>query len=198
MPERDGKTPMQEELRTQRLLLRPLRASDTTRLTTLANNWNVAAMLSRMPFPYTQEMAVEWIGKQAAICAGGEEFCYGLDLDGDFIGTCGVQAHADGTHELGYWVGEPYWNRGFASEAARAVTAAAVAAFGADTMISGHFTENHPSGRVLTKLGFRYTGEEHRWCLARQEHVHCLTMRLGVDAFEASGLPARTPAGLDI
>ncbi len=128
---------MQEELKTERLLLRPLRAADAERLAALADNWNVARMLSRMPFPYTLDMAHEWIGKQSALRAGGEEHAYALDLDGDFIGTCGVQAHADGTHEIGYWVGEPYWNRGYASEAATAVLAAAVARFGGATLDLG-------------------------------------------------------------
>lgn len=169
---------MQEELKTERLLLRPLQTDDAERLAALANNWNVARMLARMPFPYTLDMAHQWIGKQTALRADGEEFTYAVDLDGDAVGACGLQSHADGTHELGYWIGEPWWNRGLASEAAAAVLAAAIERFGAATVISGHFAENHASGRVLTKLGFRYTGEEQRWCLARQEKVHCLTMRL--------------------
>lgn len=169
---------MQEELRTERLLLRPLRESDAERLAALANNWNVARMLARMPFPYTLDMAHEWIGKQEALRADGEDFGYAITSDEGFVGGCGMQAHADGTHEIGYWIGEPYWNRGYASEAAAAVLAEAVACFGAETIVSGHYWENHASGRVLTKLGFRYTGEEQRWCLARQEKVHCLTMRL--------------------
>lgn len=169
---------MQEELETERLTLRPLRKADAERLTRLANNWNVARMLSRMPFPYSLDMAHDWIGKQDALRADGEEFVYGIANGDGFIGTCGLQAHADGTHEIGYWIGEPYWNRGYASEAARAALGEAVSRFGAETLISGHFWENHASGRVLTKLGFRYTGEDNRWCLARQQRVRCLTMRL--------------------
>ncbi|MDP2125059.1 MAG: GNAT family N-acetyltransferase [Parvibaculum sp.] len=169
---------MQEELRTERLLLRPLRDDDAARLAALANNWNVARMLARMPFPYTLDMAHDWIARQTAMRQEGEEFGYAV-TDGDgFVGGCGVQAHADGTHEIGYWIGEPFWNRGYATEAARPVLADAVARFGAETIVSGHFAENHASGRVLTKLGFRYTGEEHRWCVARQENLRCLTMRL--------------------
>lgn len=169
---------MQEQLKTERLLLRPLTVNDVEALTLLANNWNVARMLSRMPFPYSRDMAEDWIGRQPVTRAEGTEYVYGIELDGHFIGTCGVQKHADDTNEIGYWVGEPWWNKGFATEAARAVTDEAVSCFGAATMISGHFAENHASGRVLTKLGFRYTGEEHRWCEARQEKVHCLTMKL--------------------
>jgi len=169
---------MRKELKTERLTLRPLCRDDAERLARLANNWNVARMLSRMPYPYSLDLAHDWIGKQEAMRAEDEEFTYAVANGEGFIGTCGLQAHADGTHEIGYWIGEPYWNKGYASEAARAVLGEAVARFGAETLISGHFWENHASGRVLTKLGFRYTGEDHRWCLARQEKVRCLTMRL--------------------
>jgi len=169
---------MQEDLKTERLWLRPLHESDAARLAALADNWNVARMLARMPFPYTLDMAHEWIGKQKTLREEGEEFGYAVTNGEGFVGGCGMQAHADGTHEIGYWIGEPYWNRGYATEAARAVLADAVARFGAETIVSGHYWENHASGRVLTKLGFRYTGEEQRWCLARQEKVRCLTMRL--------------------
>jgi RimJ/RimL family protein N-acetyltransferase len=82
------------------------------------------------------------------------------------------------TGSIGYWIGEPYWNRGFATEAASALTERAKARFGGESIVSGHYADNHASGRVLTKLGFRYTGEESRWCEARQEKAHCLTMKL--------------------
>ena len=169
---------MLQELKTERLVLRPLAQADAERLASLANNWNVAAMLARMPYPYSLDMAEDWIARQAAQRADGEEFAYAVTNGEGLVGCCGMQAHADGTHEIGYWIGEPYWNRGYASEAARAVLGEAAAHFGAETLISGHFWENHASGRVLTKLGFRYTGEESRWCVARQEKVRCLTMRL--------------------
>ncbi|ABS63101.1 GCN5-related N-acetyltransferase [Parvibaculum lavamentivorans DS-1] len=169
---------MQEELKTEQLLLRPLRETDAERLAGLANNWNIARMLSRMPYPYALNMAQDWIARTAAERAEGEEFVYAVTNGEGFIGTCGIQAHANGTHEIGYWIGEPYWNRGYATEAARAVLADGITRFGAETIVSGHYWENHASGRVLTKLGFRYTGEEYRWCAARQEKVRCLTMRL--------------------
>lgn len=169
---------MLQELKTERLVLRPLAQADAERLASLASNWNVAAMLARMPYPYSLDMAEDWIARQAAQRADGEEFAYAVTNGEGLVGCCGVQAHGDGTHEIGYWIGEPYWNRGYASEAASAVLGEAAARFDAETLISGHFWENHASGRVLTKLGFRYTGEESRWCEARQEKVRCLTMRL--------------------
>jgi RimJ/RimL family protein N-acetyltransferase len=169
---------MREELKSERLILRQLEMADAERLVGLANNWNVARMLSRIPYPYSLAMAQEWIARTAAERAEGEEFVYAVTNGEGVVGTCGLQSHADGTHEIGYWIGEPWWNRGYASEAARLVLDDAAACFGAATIVSGHFSDNHASGRVLTKLGFRYTGEEHRWCVARQQRVHCLTMKL--------------------
>ncbi len=173
---------MLEQLKTERLILRPMGGSDVERLAELANNWDVARMLTRMPFPYTRAMARDWIARQATDRAEGAEFVYAITHEDGFIGTCGVQAHADGTNEIGYWVGEPFWNKGYATEAAHAVLNEAAARFGAGTLISGHFADNHASGRVLTKLGFRYTGEEKRWSLARNEHVHALRMVLKQEA----------------
>lgn len=169
---------MQEELTTERLHLRPLREADAERIAGLVN-WNVARMLARMPWPYTADMACNWIAQAGELRAEGAEFDYAITLEGEgLIGGCGLQSHADGTNEIGYWIAEPWWNRGYATEAAGTLLEHAIAQFGADTIIADHHADNHASGRVLTKLGFRYTGEESRWCVARQENVHCLTMRL--------------------
>src|SRR5690606_39828048 len=56
-------------------------------------------------------LAHDWIGRQEAMRTGAEEFAYAIANGEGFVGTCGLQAHADGTHEIGYWIGEPYWNK---------------------------------------------------------------------------------------
>lgn len=169
---------MQERLKTERLILRPLDESDARPLAELANNWNIARMLARLPHPYELSDAEAWISIQPERRASGAEFCYGVTLEDALIGSCGVMRHDTGTYELGYWIGEPFWNRGFATEAAEAVIAETAAKFGAARIVAGHFVDNHASGRVLTKLGFRYTGEEKRWSLARNEDVRALRMAL--------------------
>jgi ribosomal-protein-alanine N-acetyltransferase len=170
-----------EPIATERLVLRKLETRDRARLVQLANNWRVAKNLGTMPFPYTQAAADEWLGKQDELWAGGKSRPLAITLDGELIGGVGVGTRPDRDDqewELGYWLGEPYWNRGYASEAAVGLRDHAFEVVGLGQLIAGHYTDNHASGRVLTKLGFRYITEAQRYSLARGTHVPCLEMVL--------------------
>jgi RimJ/RimL family protein N-acetyltransferase len=170
-----------EPIATERLVLRKLEARDRARLVELANNWRVAKNLGTMPYPYTHAAADEWLGKQAELWAGGQSRPLAISLDGELIGGVGVGIRPDrddNEWELGYWLGEPYWNRGYASEAAVALRDHAFEVVGLSQIIAGHYADNHASGRVLTKTGFRYYAEAQRYCLARGTHVRCLEMVL--------------------
>jgi [ribosomal protein S5]-alanine N-acetyltransferase len=170
-----------EPIATERLVLRKLETRDRARLVQLANNWRVAKNLGTMPFPYTEAAADEWLGKQDELWAGGKSRPLAITLNGDLIGGCGVGTRPDRDDEeweLGYWLGEPYWNRGYASEAALALRDHAFEAVKLDQLIAGHYADNHASGRVLTKAGFRYITEAQRYSLARGTNVRCLEMVL--------------------
>jgi RimJ/RimL family protein N-acetyltransferase len=167
-----------EPIVTERLVLRPLAARDRDRLIVLANNWRVAKNLSTMPYPYTQAAADEWLGKQAELWEGGKTVTLAMTLADQLIGGIGVGVRDHAEWELGYWLGEPYWNRGYASEAATALRDHAFEAMKLDNIVAGHYADNHASGRVLTKLGFRYTKETMRYCLAQGVNVKCLDMVL--------------------
>ena len=74
-----------------------------------------------------------------------------------------------------YWFGRPYWGQGFATEAATAFVSEANK-LGA--LNAGHFVDNPASGRVLSKVGFTYTGETlAMFSLGRGESVGCKRMR---------------------
>jgi RimJ/RimL family protein N-acetyltransferase len=163
---------------TERLTLRPYEARDRARLVELANDWRVAKNLGTMPFPYTFERADEWLAKQPEMWASGEHIPLAVAIDVGLIGGIGLHLRAHRQWELGYWLGEAYWNRGYASEAGAAVCAYAFHELGVERLAAGHFADNHASGRVLTKLGFRYTVEAMRPCLARGADVKCLEMTL--------------------
>jgi RimJ/RimL family protein N-acetyltransferase len=178
-----------EPIATERLILRPLEPRDRARLIQLANNWKVAKNLATLPFPYTEAAADEWLAKQAGLWAGGKNYPLAITIDDALIGGIGVGCHPDRPDdgwELGYWLGEPYWNRGYASEAALAVCAYAFDALKLEHIVAGHYADNHASGRVLTKLGFRYTRETRRFCLAQGANVKCLDMALPRERWLAS------------
>jgi [ribosomal protein S5]-alanine N-acetyltransferase len=59
---------------------------------------------------------------------------------------------------LGYWIGKPYWGRGFCTEAARAVLRYAFTELGLNRVHAYHFHHNPASGRVLQKIGMTHEG----------------------------------------
>ncbi|KFI48933.1 GNAT family N-acetyltransferase [Bifidobacterium biavatii] len=59
----------------------------------------------------------------------------------------------DNALELGYWIGRPFWGRGFMHEALNAVLGYAFGALHKDAVWGGHYKENTQSGRVMAKCG---------------------------------------------
>ena len=151
---------------TERLVLRAPVKSDADELCQLANDLGVAGMLSTMPYPYRPADADAFLGKPVnwrreprfAI----EHRHFGL------IGGLGFDEKAPGRLEVGYWLGRPFWGRGYATEALGAALRWAKADWRRNVVWAGHFADNAASGGVLVKAGFLYTGDvEPRPCAAR-------------------------------
>jgi len=143
-------------LRTQRLLLRALRLADAPRIRRLAGDRAVASTTLRIPHPYEKGMAEQWIQAQRERCQKGREIRFAIVLRSRnlLIGVIGLRvtaSHARG--ELGYWIGKPYWRRGYATEAAAAVLRYGFDTLGLNRICAYHFRRNPASGRVLRKLG---------------------------------------------
>jgi RimJ/RimL family protein N-acetyltransferase len=141
-------------LATARLVLRAPRRSDAKAIAALANDRRIAANTARIPHPYVVEDAEQFI---AAVNKREGEACFTVTLDGALIGVCSVDLREDGP-EMGYWLGVPYWGRGFATEAARALIDYAFGDLEHETLISGARVSNPASRRVLEKCGFQWTG----------------------------------------
>jgi RimJ/RimL family protein N-acetyltransferase len=71
----------------------------------------------------------------------------------------GLFEDGDVAPEVGYWIGRPYWGRGYATEALEAGVIWASRNWRRRALVAGHFEDNPASGRVLEKAGFLYTGE---------------------------------------
>ncbi len=148
---------------TARLRLRPVRRGDARPLQALCNNWNVARMLSRVPYPSPVEAVEAWTGAQAAAWASGLAYNFAIEhQDGEhrneLIGVVGVSRCDDGGYEIGYWLGEPWWGQGLMTEAVGRILDFARASLGLDRLRSDYFVDNPASGRVQEKCGFRITG----------------------------------------
>lgn len=154
---------------TARLTLNAVKAGDAPRFAALANNWNVARWLARLPYPYTLDHARAFCEIVARTAKTGQDFIWAIRelSDGGPLGVISVGGLSEEKPELGYWLGEPYWGRGLMSEAARAVVDAFFTRTAHGALYSGAFVGNEASWRIQLKLGFRETGRHRRWCLAR-------------------------------
>jgi RimJ/RimL family protein N-acetyltransferase len=141
-------------LKTARLVLRAPVCGDVPALVALAGDRRVAENTARIPHPYTAADAVAIL---AAINRAGGETVFAIELDGALIGMCGLDPRPNGA-ELGYWLGVPFWSRGHATEAARAVIDYGFAELGHAVLQSGARVSNPASRRVLEKCGFQWTG----------------------------------------
>lgn len=143
---------------TERLVLRPPHEDDLSELAELANNRRIADMLGRMPHPYGEAEARAFLdmakARQSSLCV----YAMTLAESGAFVGCAGLDARERGV-ELGYWIGQPYWGRGYATEAAHALVDLAFRATAIDALHVSCRVINPASRRVIHKCGFQYAGQ---------------------------------------
>ncbi len=138
------------------LILRPWKLSDVDALVRHANNRKIWLNLrDRFPHPYTEADARTWF----SLCAAeiGSPHNFAVEFQGEAIGGIGLQFFADVyrmTAEIGYWLGESMWGRGFGTIAAKAVTEYAFATFDLCRLQAMVFGWNPASARVLEKAGY--------------------------------------------
>ena len=156
------------ELRTERLVLRGFTMADAPQVATLAGDREVALNTLNIPHPYEVAEAESWIESQPGQFRRREAATYAVTLasNAGVIGAVGlILDAANRSAELGYWIGRPYWGRGYATEAARAVVAWGFGELALHRIHASHFPRNPASGRVLEKLGMRHEGR-------LREHVY--------------------------
>lgn len=156
-------TPMSDPptLRTSRLLLRPFSADDCAAVERLAGDEKVADGTLTIPHPYPSGAALEWIATHPTEWQAGTGLILAIaDADSDELyGSIGLGIDRDNDRaELGYWVGVPYWNRGYCTEAARTLINFGFDELGLHRIHAHHFTRNPASGRVMEKLGMQFEG----------------------------------------
>jgi RimJ/RimL family protein N-acetyltransferase len=181
---------MDNAIRTERLVLRGLRASDAQALFALFNDWEVARRLSSPPWPYTLADAHSFIAGRLNQELTNTTFA--ITLDDALIGGIDVRMNAPADVQrapgpnLGYWLGRPYWGRGYMTEAARGFVAHVFTSDLGDIIYSGAFAENEASLRVQRKLGFVRDGETTLFSRPRNAALQHVNTKLIRAAFQAA------------
>lgn len=162
-----NKLEQQPILETERLRLRPLRMRDAERLHECCSDRRVAEMTARIPHPYPEGAAAEWIELQEnGKC---EELVFGMALPetDEVIGVVGIHPDWHGyAAEIGFWVGVPWWSKGYCTEASAEILRFCFEDLDLHRVYAGHFGGNDASGRVQQKIGMKKEGIE-RWGIFR-------------------------------
>jgi len=153
-------------LRTARLTLRPFTLDDAPAVQRLCGAREVALNTLLIPHPYPAGAAENWISCHREDFETNRIHHFALD-DGQLVGAMGLVMKDVGIAEIGYWIGVPFWNRGYATEAAREVLRYGFEECGLHRIFAGYFTRNAASGRVMQKAGMKYEGtlrhHAHKW-----------------------------------
>ncbi|MEP3890119.1 MAG: GNAT family N-acetyltransferase [Hellea sp.] len=176
---------MREEIRTERLVLRQLTLDDASAISKLGSDKDISRMTGSFPHPFPLLSAEFKIMHMKAQNRRGLAYPYAITIDGgELMGICDLfRRSADAVLEIGYWLGKPYWGKGYSTEAAIALMKEARDSLGVSSLIAGVFSDNPASIRVLQKLGFKLTGEEEMYfSIGRMEKAHSLSLRLDFEA----------------
>jgi ribosomal-protein-alanine N-acetyltransferase len=148
-------------LETERLILRPFKQSDAEKVQELAGDKRIASTTLNIPHPYDDGMAEGWINTHEEKYKNGKGIVYAITSkdDGELIGAISLNKPIDHhAAELGYWIGVPYWNNGYCTEAGKAVLKYAFQEVELNRVYALYLSRNPASGRVLEKLGMVHEG----------------------------------------
>ncbi len=141
------------------VILRKLKSTDKTSLVLLANNKNIFNNLRDFfPHPYTEKDADYYIGR----CEKENPQCtFAIEYQKKLAGIAGLVLQSDvyrKSAEIGYWIGEPFWNKGIATAAIKQLVAYGFNNLNLIRIYTGVFDFNKASRHVLEKCGFELEG----------------------------------------
>jgi len=141
--------------------IRKWKPEDARDLAEAINNKKVLDNLrDGVPYPYAEKDAAEFIGAMLA-AAEDSQFAFAILLGEKVVGSIGVFRQENVhrfTGELGYYIAEPYWNRGVTTEAVRQICSYVFENTDIIRIFAQPFAFNQASCRVLEKAGFQYEG----------------------------------------
>lgn len=146
-------------LQNERIKLRSFELTDIDRLAEIANNRNISINLrDGFPFPYTVIDAKNFIRN---CMKQNPNTTFAIEYEGEYVGNIGLVKGTDiysKSAEIGYFIGEPYWNKGIVTQAVNLITAFGFETLDIERIHTGVFDYNLASQRVLEKCGFQREG----------------------------------------
>ncbi len=151
----------QPTIESARLVLRPMVESDAPDLARLAGAKEVARTTLRIPHPYEEPAARDYITRVRGMWENDSAMVFAIveRMSNRFTGAVGLVLTPEHRRaEMGYWIGVPYWGNGYASEAAARVLRFAFEDLNLERVTACAFASNPASCRVLEKVGMTREG----------------------------------------
>lgn len=142
------------KIETERLILSQLKEEDIPFVTEYLQNKIFSDLTSNIPYPYTREHSELWIKMSQEAFDNNTGYTFAIrNKDGQIIGAIGLHDREDDKAELGYWMGRPFWNKGYITEAALALLEFGFRELEFNKIYATYFLHNPASGRILEKIG---------------------------------------------
>lgn len=124
--------------------------------------------MTRMPDPYPDDGAAAWLAEAIPKCEAGEWHVFAITReDGQAVGLIGLIGESERGAEMGYWIGGPFMNEGFATQAVGLLLEFAFSELGLERVFATPLERNLASRRVLEKNGLEvartYPNTEEKW-----------------------------------
>ena len=146
-------------IETPRLRLRPWRNTDAPALFELARDPRIGMLCGWKPFERIDD-AHEAL---STVLAVPDSYAVTLASTGEIVGSIALRIDTGSPEasvaDIGYWIGAPYWGKGYATEAGDAIIGRA-RELGVKTIVLKYFDGNSASRRVSEKLGFAWRSRE--------------------------------------
>lgn len=143
------------ELQTGRLWLRRIQVEDIPLLLKYANNRKISDYILSIPYPYQEPDAVFRISYVLQGFKNKLRYVFAITLKGEFIGEISLHLDNGKVAQLGYWVAEPFWNKGIATEAVTAILTFGFENLQLDKVYATCHEENTASSKVVEHNGMK-------------------------------------------
>lgn len=141
-------------IETERLILSQLEEKDIPFITEYLQHRIYSDLTSNIPYPYTENDAIFWLKMSKEAFENEIGYTFGIrNKEEELIGAIGLHDRDDDKAELGYWIGIPYWNKGYVTEAGRAIVDFGFKELGLNKIYATHFFHNPASGKIMEKIG---------------------------------------------
>lgn len=182
------KTIEKTDLQTERLALRSPRRGDVPALIRHCSDPRVALKTSHIPHPYLHRDATGWLERVGRAQEQGSAATFVIERrqDPELIGVISLMIRPDRCSAVvGYWLGVPYWRRGYMTEALREVLRHGFEDLGLLYVNAGHLKGNAASGRVMQKAGMKFENIVAGGCSRDGERFDAVNYGLFADEWRA-------------